>query len=116
MSQLGFFDLQNRLNSLSKSGDPLVLLKNKIQWLKFNSTLSKALKKDRKSNAGRKPYSPLLMFKILILQSLYNLSDEQMEFMIKDRLSFMGFLELDFNEKVPDEKTIWHYPLSTQTF
>lgn len=109
MSQLGFFDLQNRLNSLSKSGDPLVLLKNKIQWLKFNSTLSKALKKDRKSNAGRKPYSPLLMFKILILQSLYNLSDEQMEFMIKDRLSFMRFLELDFNEKVPDEKTIWHY-------
>jgi IS5 family transposase len=42
------------------------------------------------------------MFKILVLQSLNNLSDDKTEFMIKDRLSFMRFLGLDFEGKVPD--------------
>jgi transposase, IS5 family len=47
------------------------------------------------------------MFKILVLQSLYNLSDDQTEFQIKDRLSFMRFLGLDFEDTVPDTKTLW---------
>jgi len=47
------------------------------------------------------------MFKILVLQSLYNLSDDQTEFLIKDRLSFMRFLGLDFEGSVPDAKTLW---------
>jgi len=48
-----------------------------------------------------------LLFKVLVLQSLYNLSDAQMEFMIRDRLSFMRFLGLNLGDRVPDEKTIW---------
>jgi IS5 family transposase len=48
-----------------------------------------------------------MMFKILVLQRYYNLSDEQMQFQILDRLSFMRFLELTLSDKVPDEKTIW---------
>ena len=47
------------------------------------------------------------MFKILILQALYSLSDDQMKFMIRDRLSFMRFLGLGLNDTVPDAKTIW---------
>ena len=47
------------------------------------------------------------MFKILILQRYYNLSDEQTEFQIKDRLSFLDFLGLQIGDDVPDEKTIW---------
>jgi IS5 family transposase len=47
------------------------------------------------------------MFKIIILQRYYNLSDEQTEFQIKDRLSFQQFLGLQIGDKVPDEKTIW---------
>ena len=46
------------------------------------------------------------MFKILLLQALYNLSDDQAEF-VKGRLSFMGFLRLCLSDKVPDAKTIW---------
>ena len=109
MIQPGLFDIHDRLESLSKAGDPLILLDEKIEWKKFSRILNRTTIKDRKSNAGRKPFSPLLMFKILILQSLYNLSDEQMEFMIRDRLSFMRFLELNFEDRVPDQKTIWHY-------
>lgn len=50
-----------------------------------------------------------MMFKVLVLQSLYNLSDHQVEFQIRDRLSFMRFLKLSLESKVPDEKTLWAY-------
>jgi IS5 family transposase len=47
------------------------------------------------------------MFKILVLQALYCLSDDHAEFLIQDRLSFMRFLGLTLSDKVPDAKTIW---------
>lgn len=47
------------------------------------------------------------MFKVLVLQALYNLSDDQAEFQIQDRLSFMRFVGLGLADKVPDAKTIW---------
>ena len=50
---------------------------------------------ERKSNAGRKPYDTILKLKIVVLQSLYNLSDEQTEYLVRDRLSFMRFLDLE---------------------
>src|SRR3989338_11188099 len=50
-----------------------------------------------------------MMFKILLLQGLYNLSDAQTEYQIKDRLSFMRFLGLSLGDVIPDEKTIWSY-------
>nr|WP_246046639.1 transposase [Chlorobaculum thiosulfatiphilum] len=50
-----------------------------------------------------------MMFKLLILQSLYNLSDDQMEYQITDRLSFRRFLGLKSSDKVPDSKTIWKF-------
>jgi IS5 family transposase len=47
------------------------------------------------------------MFQILVLQALYNLSDDQTEHQIRDRLSFMRFLDLDLDQRIPDAKTIW---------
>ena len=107
MTQPGFFDLDNRYESISKLGDPLEVLDHAIPWETFRPVLSKALRKFKKSNAGRKSYDSVFMFKILVLQSLYNLSDDQTEFQIKDRLSFMRFLCLDFEDTVPDAKTLW---------
>lgn len=107
MAQPGFFDLDNRYESISQLGDPLETLDRSIPWETFRPVLKKALRKFKKSNAGRKPYDPVFMFKILVLQSLYNLSDDQTEFQIKDRLSFMRFLGLDFEDTVPDAKTLW---------
>jgi IS5 family transposase len=62
---------------------------------------------ERQSNAGRKPYDTILKFKIVVLQSLHNLSDEQTEYLIRDRLSFMRFLDLELEDPVPDATTIW---------
>ena len=49
----------------------------------------------------------LSVFKILVLQALYDLSDDQAEYVINDRLSFQRFLGLSLGDKVPDAKTIW---------
>ena len=112
MGQFGFFDLGDRYAGLDKFGDPLVLLKNTIAWELFRPEL-KALWRTpcekRKSNAGRKPWDEVLMFKVLTLQQLYNLSDDQIEYQIRDRLSFMRFLDLGVEDPVPDAKTVWLY-------
>ena len=105
--QPGLFDWQNRFEKLNKNGDPLVKLNKVIQWNSFRPVLETLRDRDKKSNAGAKPYDVVVMFKVLILQSLYNLSDEAIEYQILDRLSFMRFLGLRLGSRVPDAKTIW---------
>ena len=103
----GFFDEDFRLEKLSKQNDPLVLLKELIPWYIFKDALDEVFKKENKGTGGREPFDYLMMFKILILQRYYNLSDDQTEYQILDRLSFMRFLDLKLSDKVPDSKTIW---------
>ncbi len=106
-NQRGFFDDEVRLKELEKQGDPLISLKNMIPWEEFRHTLNRIFKKEAKGPGGRPAYDYVMMFKILVLQQLYNLSDAQTQFQIMDRLSFMRFLGLQLYDKVPDEKTIW---------
>ena len=107
MMQTGLFDWYNRFQQLDAGGDPLPKLKKLVDWERFRPELEAVRDKERKSNAGRKPFDVVLMFKVLMLQSLYNLSDEKIEFQIRDRISFMRFLDLSLGDAVPDEKTIW---------
>lgn len=107
MHQHGLFDVQLRHERIKRYATMLDQLNALIDWEDFRKTLETIRNKERKSNAGRKPFDVVLMFKILILQSLYNLSDAQMEFQITDRFSFMAFLNLNLNDRVPDEKTTW---------
>jgi len=107
MQQIGMFDVSIRLNKIDQNGDPLKRLNEVVNWETFRPILEKIRQKKRKSNAGRKPFDVVLMFKILILQSLYNLSDDATEMQILDRLSFMRFLGLGIGDRVPDAKTIW---------
>ncbi len=112
MGQIGFFDLSNRFAGLDKFGDPLVVLKKTIPWEAFRPELKahwRTPQEARKSNAGRKPWDEILMFKAMVLQQLYNLSDDQIEYQIRDRLSFMRFLDLGVEDPVPDAKTVWLY-------
>lgn len=105
----GFFDETFRLDQLTVQKDPLVKLKERIDFEKFRPQLEKTLHKEDKGIGGARPYDYVLMFKILILQRYYNISDDVMEFTILDRLSFMRFLGLSLADKVPDAKTIWHF-------
>ena len=63
----------------------------------------------RRFGAGRKPWDVVAMFKAIILCALYNLSDDPVEYQIRDRLSFMRFLGLGLEDPVPDAKTVWLY-------
>jgi IS5 family transposase len=107
VGQPGFFDLDERYRALAETGDPLIKLAELIEFEVFRSPLLRALARSDGSRGGRPPYDPVLMFKILVLQTLYTLSDDAAEFQIKDRLSFMRFLSLGFHDRVPDAKTIW---------
>ena len=107
MMHTGLFDWQTRFEQLDNGGDPLVKLNQIINWEQFRSPLETIRDIERKSNAGRKPFDAIIMFKIMILQSLYNLSDDQIEFQVRDRLSFMRFLGLSLGDTVPDAKTVW---------
>jgi len=104
-----FFDIEFRLEELDKAGDPLTKLNEVVEWESFRNELETIREDDRKSNAGRKPFDAVVMFKILILQSLYNLGDDSIEYQIRDRISFMRFLGLSLGDRVPDAKTIWLY-------
>ena len=106
MGNLSFFAEEDRLEKLSRLGDSLEKLKV-INWELYRPILNRVFEKERKSNAGRRPYDYVLLFKICILQRLFNLSDDQTEYQINDRISFMRFLGLTLSDKVPDAKTIW---------
>ena len=103
----GFFDQDIRLSKLSKLGDPLERLAQGIDFELFREFLNSKLIKLAKGPGGRPGYDYVLMFKILILQRYYNLSDDQTEYQINDRLSFMRFLDLTIADDVPDSKTVW---------
>jgi hypothetical protein len=112
MAQMGFFDLSDRYASLDAKKDPLLEIDAVVPWEEFRPALERIWRKpdaDRKSRAGRKPIDAVLMFKALVLSALYNLSDDQIEYQIRDRLSFMRFLGLGLGDRVPDAKTVWLY-------
>ena len=107
MSQVSFFEHSDFLSHLGKHKDPLEKLNKAINWKQFRGIIDKQFRSDRKSNAGRPPFDYVLMLKVIVLQSLYNLSDHQTEFQILDRYTFKRFLEIETDSQVPDEKTIW---------
>lgn len=103
--QPSFFDIEKRTHKLTQMGDPLVALHAQIDWEAFRWDLARVHMKVRKSRAGAKPIDVVLMFKVLVLQQLHNLSDQRIEYQIRDRVSFMRFLGLQLEDRVPDRKT-----------
>ncbi len=112
MGQMGFFDIATRYAGLDAKNDPLVKIDEVVPWEDFRPRLETVWRKpaeERKSRAGRKPWDAVVMFKAIVLCELYNLSDDQVEYQLRDRFSFMRFLGLGLEDKVPDAKTVWLY-------
>jgi len=105
--QAGFFDVDERLRQLSAKGDSLERLK--VDFALFRADLEQAVPRSDRAKGGRPPFDHVLMFKVLVLQSSHNLSDERAEYLIRDRLSFMRFLGLGLADTVPDANTIWTF-------
>jgi len=107
MGQAGFFDIDERYAALSKANDPLERVSAVVDFEVFRKPLMRALQRSDRGKGGRPPFDAVVMVKVLVLQALYNLSDDQAEYQICDRLSFMRFLGLGLHNRVPDAKTIW---------
>src|SRR4030081_1320257 len=93
MGQLGSFDAEKRLASLSAKGDPLEAIDRFVPWESCRADMEAVVltpDEMKKSSACRKPVDAIVMFRMLVLQALHNLSDEQAEDQVRDRLSFTG--------------------------
>jgi len=77
MAPMGFFDLSDRYASLDAKNDPLVGIDAVVPWAEFRTWLERG---------GRKPMGAVVMFKTLVLSALYNLSDDQIEYQVRDRV------------------------------
>src|SRR3981189_647731 len=110
MGQFGLFDADKRLAALSAKGDPLEAIDRLVPWESFRADIEAVVltpDEMRKSSAGRKPLDAIVMFRMLVLQALNNLSDEQVEYQVRDRLSFSRFLRLAIQDSIPAATTLW---------
>ena len=103
----GFFDVDERLKRLSDLGDQLEAFTAAVDFEVFRPELETALAYSDGAKGGRPPFDPVMMFKVLVIQTANTLSDERTEYLINDRLSFMRFLGLGLSDRVPDARTIW---------
>ena len=106
MKQAGLFGLSEHLERLSAFGDPLEELGRVIDFEGFRAILDSALGYSDGAKGGRPPYDPVAMFKVLILAAQNNVADARMEYLIRDRLSWLRFLGFDLGAPTPDANTI----------
>ena len=109
MRQSNLFSLSEHLQLLSRDGDPVEVLAGTVDFERFRPLLVEGLGYSDGKKGGRPPFDPVSMFKVLVVQAQHNLSDARMEFMIRDRLSWMRFFGFDLGGTMPDENTIRHY-------
>lgn len=106
MGKRGFWDEEKRIQRIQHKKPVLTTLSESIPWESFRPLLERGYAQERKSNAGRKRIDPLILFKMLVLQQLFNLSDEQLEFQVNDRRSFEEFIGLGVMNSIPDATTV----------
>ena len=105
--RISLFAEHEREDRRSKIGEPLVGLIKHVDFEALAASIDTAAPHPSRAKGGRPPYSTLLMVKILVLQQLYNLADDALEYQLLDRRSFLQFLDLTESSSIPDAKTIW---------
>lgn len=106
----GLFDEQTSIDMMSEMGNLLERLSKVVDFEIFRPLLEEKLApKVRKYHGGARAWDYVLMFKVLVLQRLFGLSDKQVQYQITDRLSFKAFLGLSSGDKAPDEKSVWAF-------
>ena len=104
MSSFTSLGLQEAYRKVEQLGDRLSEISKLIDWEAFRPRLE-GMYNNKTDKGGRPNFDVILMLKVLHLQQWYNLSDDEAEKQIADRISFMKFL--GFPESIPDSRTIW---------
>jgi IS5 family transposase len=100
------FEYEEKMEIIAQKVNYLEKLNKVINWEMFRDLLNRALAKKSKGPGGASHYDYVFMFKILVIQRFYGMSDEQTEYQIHDRLSFQKFLGITLSDSVPDQNTI----------
>ena len=103
--QTGQLSLADSLINGHKAIEELDDLHNLIDWQRIEHHLRHVHSSER----GESAFHPVIMFKVLLLQKLYGLSDPAMEKQLARDLLFRRFVGLSLNDNVPDHSTIWRY-------
>jgi IS5 family transposase len=103
------FAAQERETKLTKLGDALPVLDKHVDFAALAAEVDQAAPRPDRIRGGRPPFPTEVMVRILLIQQLFNLSDEQMEFQLLDRLSFQRFTRLVDTSQIPDRTTIWTF-------
>ena len=106
MERLDSFFLKQHYDASVEEKDKLRLVDSTVDWESFRPILS-SIRKSNTEKGGHPGYDEIVMAKMFILQSLFSLSDEGVEFCCHDRLSFRRFI--GFDQQVPDHCTIWRF-------
>jgi len=104
MSSFTSLGLREAYRKVERLGDRLSDIAKLIDWEAFRPQLDD-MYNNKTEKGGRPNFDVILMLKVLLLQQWYNLSDDEAEKQIADRISFMKFLS--FPETIPDSRTIW---------
>jgi IS5 family transposase len=100
------FALQERYRRVSELGDKVAEFDTLIEWECYRPLIGD-LYTNTTYQGGQPNFDEILMVKLLVLQSMYGLSDPELERLANDRISFLKFL--GFPEKIPDQSTIWYF-------
>lgn len=109
MIKESLFAAEEREAKLDRLGDVLKEMEKHIDFKALAAEIDRAAPRPGRERGGRPPFPTELMVRAFILQNLYGLSDEQMEFQVLDRLSFQRFLGLRRSSEVPDRTTFWTF-------
>lgn len=100
---------QRRESKLDRLGDPLAALEKYIDFASLAAEVDRVAPRPVSPQGGRPPYPTETMVRILVVKRLHNLSDEQVEFQLIDRLSFQRFCGLQQSATIPDRTTVWTF-------
>lgn len=106
MGERGIWDEEQRVTKLQDKKLVLKRLADSIPWEPFQPILDQGYAQERKSDAGRKRIGKVILFKMLVLQQLFNLSDDELEFQVNDKRYFAEFVGPGVTKSIPDATTV----------
>lgn len=109
MIKESLFAAEEREAKLNRLGDLLQVLEKYVDFGALAAEIDRSAPRPSRERGGRPPFPTEVMVRALVIQQLYNLSDEQMEFQLLDRLSFQRFVGLRRSSQIPDRTTFWHF-------